>query len=191
MNALCRIGLLVAINLGLLVATRGSADAQPVVQTVDANISSALSLTIDTPFSPNPWILTIPANPNTNASLVLRARANVDYALRDNCDAVAAKGGNDNNLFQFLAGAYVGGGLFVANNLQIKASGGGTAIDILPTATGDTLTNAGGQTPTPAAGRTHAVELSNTVDFGDRSLNTAVDGFYHMVITYTIVAGAA
>ncbi len=191
MTALRRIGLLVASSLAFIAITSGDAAAQPVVQTVDANISSALSLAIDTPFSPNPWILNIPANPNANTSLVLRAQANVSYALRDNCDTSAGKGGNDNNLYQFLAGAYVGGGFFIANNLQIRAAGAGAAVDILPTVTGDTLVNAGSQTPTVAAGRTHTVELSNTVDFGDRSLNTAVDGFYHMVVTYTIVAGAA
>lgn len=189
MNAGKLVGPLVFI-VAMTIA-RGAEAQGTQVQTVDANIGSALSLTIDTAFSPNPWILTIPANPNANTSLVLRARANVAYALRDNCDSAANKAGFENNLFQFNAGAYVGGGLSIAQNLQIRATGAGAAVDILPTPTGDTLVNAGGQTPTVTAGRTHTVELSNSVDFGDRSLDTAVDGFYHMVITYTIIAGAA
>ncbi len=188
---LSQVGLSVGFAIAIVTATQSDAFAQgSQTQTVDANIASALSLVIDTPFAPNPWILTIPANPNANTSLVLRARANVAYALRDNCDTNAAKGGNDNNLFQFNAGNYVAGGLFIANNLQIRATGAGAAVDVLPTATGDTLVNAGAQSPTVSGGRTHTVELSNTVDFGDQSLNTAVQGFYHMVITYTIVAGA-
>jgi hypothetical protein len=183
--------LTVAFGLAIVLSSNTASAQATQTQTVDANIASALALSIDTPFAPNPWILSIPANPNANSSLILLAQANVAYALRDNCDTAANKGGNDNNLFQFNAGAYVAGGLFIAQNLQIRALGAGAPVDILPTVVGDTLVNAGAQTPTTAAGRTHTIELSNTVDFGDRSLNTAVEGFYHQVITYTIIAGAA
>ena len=69
---------LLVIPCAAVMAFAGEARAQASqTQTVDANISSALELTIDAPFSPNPWILSIPANPNANSSLVLRARANV------------------------------------------------------------------------------------------------------------------
>lgn len=174
-----------ATFLFLFGATR-LASAQTQTQTVDANINSALQLLIDVPFSPNPWMLSNGANSNT--SLVLRAYANVPYALRANCDTDAAKGGNDVKLFEFLAGAYVAGGRFINATLQLRATGASPLKDITTNPAGDTIANAGGQSPTPSTGRTHTMELSQFVDFGDQSLSGGA--MYHMVITYTIIAGA-
>jgi hypothetical protein len=177
----------VALVLGALTFTMATNEAKAQVnQTVDANINSALALAITTPFASNPWILNQGAN--TESSLRLTAQANVGYALRTSCDTVATKAGFENNLFEFLAGVYVAAGRLINANLQIRALGAGAAVDILPTAAGDTMVNAGGQTPTPSAGRVHSVELSQFVDFGDQSLSGGA--MYHMVITYTIIAGA-
>ena len=170
----------------VVVGTALPARAQTQTQTVDANINSALALAIDVAFSPNPWLLN--QGTNTNPSLVLRAFANVPYALRVNCDSAANKAGSENNLFEFDAGAYIAAGRMINANLQIHALGAGGAVDILPTAVGDTLVNAGAQAVTAAGGRTHTVELSQFVDFGDQALTGTA--MYHMVITYTIIAGA-
>lgn len=181
--------ILVATVIGFVAlagAARIASAQVTTTQTVDANINSALQIAIDVPFAPNPWILN--QGPNANSSLVLRAFGNVGYALRSNCDTNATKAGNENNLFEFNAGAYVAGGRMINANLQLRATGAGAAVDITANAAGDTLVNAGGQTPTPAVGRTHTVELNQLVDFGDQSLSGGA--MYHMVITYTIIAGA-
>jgi hypothetical protein len=197
MSLIQRFALGVTASLALFAAT---AHAQTAVQTVDADIGSALSISITTPFTPASWAL---ANgTNTNSTLVLTALANVNYAIRVNCDSDVNKGTHNTSLSEFGAGAYLvtttaTGALagtaakFIAAALGIRSTGAGATTAITTTAGGVGLVNATGQQPTPSAGRTHTVELSQLVDFGDVSLAASgATSAYHMVITYTILAGA-
>ncbi|MBI4509655.1 MAG: hypothetical protein HY698_08450 [Deltaproteobacteria bacterium] len=175
-------------GLALMAGTARTASAQA-VQTVDADINSALSVSISTAFAPTPWLLSQGAN--TNSSMVLTALANIPYHLQVSCDTSATKGALANRLFEYNSGAYVAAGKYINAPAKIRALGAGAAADITTTATG--LTNATTQAQSGVGGRTHSVEVSQFIDFGDSSLSgssSSNTSAYHMVITFTIISAA-
>jgi hypothetical protein len=184
----------------VLFAMSGVASAQDSeLQIVDADINSALQLDIDAAFAPALWLLDS-GTTNLNNSLVLRAYANVQYGIQQNCDADATKSaaGAENNLFEFdtASSTYAvttnhpdgGAGMFINADLFIHEFGGpaAVAIDTAPA----TLPGVTAEPTTPVGGQTHTVEVSQLVDFGDKSLTETLGAsVYHMETTFTILPG--
>jgi len=180
----------VVLSLVAVAAFSGVAAAQSKTQNVDANINSALQLDLDGTTVPAPWNLTsgVTNVMSTNAGtggIILTAHANVLYTIRQNCD-VGGKSGFDQSLFEANGGAYVGTGLHINAHLQLRALPAGTLSDVSTNPAG--LALSGAQAAGATAAQPYNVELSQLVDFGDQRL-TNVD-LYHMVITFTIIAGS-
>jgi hypothetical protein len=183
---------LLAVAFGFLALAGMSrvASAQPKTQNVDANINSALQLDLDGTTVPAPWNLvsgtTNVMSAAAGGGIILTAHANVQYTIRQNCDT-GGKAGFDQSLFEFAAPTYAAGGLHINAHLQIRALPAGTLADISTDTTNGTLLS-GASAQAPTAAQPFNVELSQLVDFGDQRLTNG--NLYHMVITFTIVAGS-